>query len=64
MSMEKLLDFFVHTEIYSTPRATTNNNGSSTSLLAVIAVLVVLQAATMIALISTCVVFKRKHKQK
>ncbi len=32
--------------------------------LAVIAVLVVLQAATMIALISTCVVFKRKLKQK
>ncbi len=32
--------------------------------LAVIAVLVVLQAATMIALISTCVVFKRKRKQK
>ena len=32
--------------------------------LAVIAVLIVLQAATMIALISTCVVFKRKLKQK
>ncbi|XP_064397205.1 scavenger receptor cysteine-rich type 1 protein M130-like [Halichondria panicea] len=47
-------------EMYST----TNNNGSSTSLLAVIAVLVVLQVATMIGLISTCVVFKRKHKQK
>ncbi|XP_064397203.1 scavenger receptor cysteine-rich domain superfamily protein-like isoform X2 [Halichondria panicea] len=30
---------------------------------AVIAVLVVLQAATMVALISTCVVFKRKRKQ-
>ena len=36
----------------------------ATLLLAIIAVLVVLQAATMIALISTCVVFKRKLKQK
>ena len=36
----------------------------ATLLLAVTAVLVVLQAATMIALISTCVVFKRKLKQK
>ena len=54
----------MHTEMYSTPRETTNNNGSSTSLLAVIAVLIVLQVATMIALISTCVVFKRKHKEK
>ena len=49
------------TEMYFTPRET-NNNGSSTSLLAVIAVLVVLQVATMMALISTCFVFKRKHK--
>ena len=54
----------MHTEMYSTPCETTNNNGSSTSLLAVIAVLVILQAATMIALISTCIVFNRKHKQK
>ncbi len=54
----------MHTETYSIPWETTNKNGSSTSLLAVIAVLVVLQAATMIALISTCVVFKRKLKQK
>ncbi len=54
----------MYTEMYSIPRETTNKNGSSTSLLAVIAVLVVLQVATMIALISTCVVFKRKHKQK
>ena len=53
----------MHTDMYFTPRETTNNNGSSTSLLAVIAVLVVLQVATMIALISTCIV-KRKHKQK
>ncbi len=36
----------------------------STALIAAIIVLVVLQAATMIALISTCVVFRRKHKQK
>ena len=36
----------------------------ATLSLAVIAVLVVLQAATMVALISTCVVFKRKLKQK
>ncbi len=36
----------------------------ATLSLAVIAVFVVLQAATMIALISTCVVFKRKLKQK
>ncbi len=53
----------MHTEMYYIPRETTNN-GSSTSLLAVIAVLVVLQVATMLALISTCVVFKRKLKQK
>ena len=37
---------------------------ATTLSLAVITVFVVLQAATMIALISTCVVFKRKLKQK
>ncbi len=53
-----------HAEMYSTPPETTNNNGNSTSLLAATAVLVVLQVATIIALISTCVVFKRKLKQR
>ena len=50
-----------------TNNSTTFTAGSSVlaaQLLAVIAVLVVLQMATMIALISTCVVFKRKRKQK
>ena len=50
-----------------TDNFTTFNAGSgvlATLPLAVIAVLVVLQAATMVALISTCVVFKRKLKQK
>ncbi len=37
---------------------------NSTTFIAGIAVLVVLQAATIIALISTCVVFKRKLKQR
>ncbi len=36
----------------------------ATTLLLAVIVFVVLQAATMIALISTCVVFKRKLKQK
>ena len=36
----------------------------ATTLLLAVIVLVVLQAATIIALISTCVVFKRKLKQK
>ncbi len=50
-----------------TDNSTTCTAGSGvlaiTLLLAVI-VLVVLQVATMVALISTCVVFKRKLKQK
>ena len=37
---------------------------NSTTFIAGGIVLVVLQAATMIALISTCVVFRRKHKEK
>ena len=50
-----------------TDNVTTCTAGSgvlATLSLAVTAVLVVLQAATMIAIISTCVVFKRKLKQK
>ena len=46
---------------------TTVTSGSgllAAQLLATIAVLVVLQVATIIALISTCVVFKRKLKQR
>ncbi len=42
------------------PTVTSGISVLATLLLAVIAILVVLQAATMIALISTCVVFKRK----
>ncbi len=46
------------------PTVTAGSSVLATLLLAVIAILVVLQAATMIALISTCVVFKRKLKQR
>ena len=60
MLKQQSLEF---TETNPTFLDTTTKNGSSTSLLAVIAVLVVLQVATMMALISTCVVFKRKLKQ-
>ncbi len=60
MLKQQSLEF---TETNPTFLDTTTKNGSSTSLLAVIAVLVVLQLATMMALISTCVVFQRKLKQ-
>ncbi len=46
------------------PMVTSGSNVLATLLLAVTAILVVLQGATMIALISTCVVFKRKLEQR
>ncbi len=48
----------------NSPTVTSGISVLATLLLAVIAILVVLQAATIIALISTCVVFKRKLKQR